>query len=767
MNKGYFDKLNNEYVITDMFPRRPLINYLWSDSVFCSLEHFGGGTVSARINNEKRAFICGENLLYIKENGEFYSANRNFGKVKFDKYEAHVGLGYHRIVSEYKGIRTELTLIIPKDGFAQINNIKINNLTDKKRKIDLYSYIQLNLNTSWHTSYSRGGYDAKSGGLLFTHNGYDLPTEYNTILAKSDRPISAFSVVKNDFVGRYDNFSTPTGVVANSLSCHGATFDGEFCSAMQFTVELKANESQNLNIAVVLDKSYDGALATAEKYASQTAYENELKYQKKLHEKYLPLFVSETPDEYFDLLINVWLKRQLMLDRGSFAGKGFRDIMQDIMAYTTIDSERARRYLLLMLKYQYEDGNPIRMIQPNYHYPYNDCGVWITGAILAYLKETGDIDILDQILPYMKGDSFENARTVDSFAFELYIAAEKQDTVLEHVDRAVKYLLGCRGKHGLVLWRGGDWNDSLNNCGIKNIGESIWLSIATVKSCNEYIELLDYLGKDSSKIKIAKEELTRNILKYGVEDGRFIYGYNDKGDKIGSKESKQAKMYLNPQTWAILSGIVKGADADKLMEKVDEVLKCDFGYQQCYPSYSHGDDDIGRASYFVEGLVENGGVYNHGVAFKIASDCMRCNGDDAYKTLKMMYYNNPDNPNNGVEPYMVSNMYIGEECPYEQMRGYAPMSGNTGTAPWVYMDMTEYILGVKADFNGLKIEPCLPKNWDKVKIKRIFRDNEYNIEFQRSDKDVIVFDGKELKCNILPTGKKGEKHNVMVYYSGK
>ena len=764
MSLGYFDKARNEYVITEMFPRRPLINYLWSDTVFCALEHFGGGTVSARINTEKRVFIGGDNLLYVKENGKFYSANRNYFREKFDKHEARVGLGYHKVVSEYKGIRTEQTIIIPKDGYAQMNNIKVTNLTDKAREIDLYSYIQLCLPSSWHHSYSRAGLDEKSGSLLFTHNGYDLPTEYNTILVKSDIPVAAYSVTKRDFLGVYGEFSSPDSLKNERLSCYGATFDGELCSAMQFSIELKANESKDINIAVVLDKTYEGALETAEKYATQAAYEKELKYQKELHEKYLPSFISETPDEYFDILVNVWLKRQLLLDRGSFAGKGFRDLMQDITAYTTIDPERAKRYILLMLKHQYEDGNPIRMIEPNYHYPYNDCGVWITGAVLAYIKETGDEGILNEVLPYKKGDSYENARTQDSFAYEPYVAGDKPESVLGHIERAINYLLNCRGKHGLVLWRGGDWNDSLNNCGLKNIGESVWLSIATVRSCNEYIELLEHLGKDTADVKEKKEELIAAILKYGVEDGRFIYGYNDKGDKIGSKESKQAMMYLNPQTWAILSGIVKGADADKLMKKTDEVLKCGFGYQQCYPSYSHGDDDIGRASYFVEGLVENGGVYNHGVGFKIASDCVRGSGDDAYNTLKMMFYDNPDNPDNGVEPYMLSNMYIGPECPYKQMRGFAPMSGNTGTAPWIYMDMTEYILGIIPDFDGLKIQPCFPKNWNKVNVKRIFRGNEYEIEFKKGDKNEIVFDGEIIQGNVLPIGERGSKHKVSVCF---
>lgn len=161
-------------------------------------------------------------------------------------------------------------------------------------------------------------------------------------------------------------------------------------------------------------------------------------------------------------------------------------------------------------------------------------------------------------------------------------------------------------------------------------------------------------------------------------------------------------------------------------------------------------------------IKENGAVYNHGVAFKIASDCVRKNGDEAYNTLKMMFYDNPENENNGVEPYMLSNMYIGPECPYEQLRGFAPMSGNTGTAPWIYLDMTEYILGIIPDFDGLKIQPCLPRSWDKVKVTRKFRGAFYNIEIKRSGEKGLWINGKRAEGNVLPVSNEGKEINCLL-----
>lgn len=196
------------------------------------------------------------------------------------------------------------------------------------------------------------------------------------------------------------------------------------------------------------------------------------------------------------------------------------------------------------------------------------------------------------------------------------------------------------------------------------------------------------------------------------------------------------------------------------MDVVENSLKCDYGYVQCRPSFTRGDDGIGRVSYFQPGLVENGAVYNHGVAFKIAADCMLGRAERAYKTLKMISCDNPSNPDNGAEPYAVSNMYMGPENKY--IAGYAPMSWITGTAGWLYRCVTEFMCGVKPTAYGLEISPCLPENWNGITVKRRFRGETYEIRYEKADRKEVICDGKNVKT--LPLTGKGSVHKVLCRY---
>ena len=210
----------------------------------------------------------------------------------------------------------------------------------------------------------------------------------------------------------------------------------------------------------------------------------------------------------------------------------------------------------------------------------------------------------------------------------------------------------------------------------------------------------------------------------------------------------------------MLANLTDKAELEKCMDTVEKELRCDYGYVQCYPSFDKGSLDIGRVSYFKKGLVENGAVYNHGVAFKIAADCMLGRGDVAYKSFKMISYDNPKNPDNGVEPYAVSNMYMGPENPH--IAGYAPMSWVTGTAGWLYRCVSEYICGVKPTFKGLRVEPCLPSGWNGTKVTRKYRGETYEITFVETGKRKLVCDGTETE--ILPLTGKGAIHKVVCEY---
>lgn len=489
------------------------------------------------------------------------------------------------------------------------------------------------------------------------------------------------------------------------------------------------------------------AQACVDKYASEKEFANQLLLIDKNTRAYQDKIIIKTPDAEIDRRVNIWLKRQMDLGKqwGRIYGKGFRDTMQDIESFLPLDPELARKKIIYSIAHQRIDGNPIRMWEPLMTEVYTDGAVWMIFAVNAYLKETNDFSILN-----------EKAAYYDS---------ETEETILEHCIRGVNYLQENLGEHGMCLWLEGDWNDSLNGCGHEGRGETLWLSEAAVMAANELADILVKIGKqqDAAKFRDRAELMKQNILKYGWDKDHFIYGINDYDEKIGSYDSKEGQVFLNPQTWAILSGIVKGEQAKELMDLVERKLGCEYGYTQQYPSYTRGSDHIGRVSYFRPGLYENGSVYNHGVAFKAAADSIICDNNAALDTICRILPSNPANSESGVEPYAMSNMYLGPEC--LSRRGDAPLSWITGTCGWMFRDVMEGILGICAEYEGLRISPNLPDIWDEVNVIRTFRGCRYSITIcgvHRGDKYEIYVDGNKITGNILPVFENFETHNVLV-----
>lgn len=772
---GYFDDKAREYVITDMYPRRALLNYLWNDTTVCACDQFGFGTSWSVINGVRRGIESGERnftihngerLIYIKdeESGEYYSPNRNYKKQPFDVFECHVGIGYQRVVSEYKGVKTEFTTLVPTKGNVVQFQIKVTNTTEKTRKLKVYFYAQPKLEMGGHEAYASADFDAGLNGIYYNTDGYKLPMEYIKSYMCTDKAVESYAVTPNDFKGLYNGYDAPIGLETEKLVSKGSTFEESYAGVFQYGVELEGGETFESIVVCGFGKTYDECVAGAKQYANVSSFARELEAQKEKNSASLGVYEVETPDKHVNSMVNIWLKRQLSLgkDWGRLYGRGFRDVMQDTSAFVSFDVELARKRIPEILKHQYEDGNPIRMFEPNYTAPYNDSGAWIPATVLGYLYESGDITVLDEKIPYLKGDSYENAYKAGGFV--PYEGTEETYTVFDHVKRAMDYLYSSRGKRGLVLFRHGDWNDSMNGVGLQGKGESVWLTLATIKAYNEFIEILKLYGKEElvPLYQARRDEWKESVMKYGFDGNHLLYGYNDYDEKIGAEENEYAKIYLNPQTWAVLADFADKKTLEKLMDEVEERLSCDFGYVQCSPSYKKGTDKIGRVSYFKEGLIENGSVYNHGVAFKIVADCMLGRGDKAYETFKKISYDNPKNPDNGMEPYAISNMYIGPENPY--LKGYAPMSWVTGTAGWAYRCLTEYLCGVQPTAGGLRVKPCFPKTWEKVSIKRAFRGSMYEITVLKGEKDEMIVDGKSVQGNVLPILPKGTTCKATVYY---
>lgn len=733
------DFVSNEYIIKDMYPLRPLMNFLWNDSLIASLDQFGFGESKALTETNFRLLNYGERLIYIKDKDGFYAANRNYSSLPFSRFETHVGLNYQRIISSYKGLDVEYTIFVPSKGYVEISNIKIRNATKEKKVFDLYFYCRPFINLTWHTAYSRAYYCPKCKGMVFSHFGYDIEEKNQVIVIKSNMPISFYETSDIYFKGIYNELSSPIGLSKDSLSNTDMSFDGSTCNALQFKIELEPSEEKEINVVSSLGKSIAEASSLANRYLSSKSIEKELSLNKKKQDELNSKLVISTSDSYLDVLVNIWLKRQINLGKswGRVYGKGFRDVMQDISAFLSLDPKKAREKILSTLAYQFESGNTIRQFEPIFDYPYQDGATWIAPTLLSYLKETNDFSILDEEVNYYK-------------------SSIKED-VYSHMQRGLDYLYNDLGKHGLVRWRGGDWNDSLNAAGLNGIGESVWLSIATVKSSSDFIEISSKLGKDTSILESKKKTLEENILKYGFEGDRFIYGYNDLEEKVGSSSSKEGKLYLNPQTWAVLANIGTKLVQKKVMDKVEKELACEYGYAQLKPCYTKGDENIGRATYFSPGCYENGSVYNHGVAFKMAANLELRQPELAYKTLKKLYPLN--NKPSGMEEYAIGNMYFGKDA--ISRAGFAPMPWISGTPGWIYKNVSELMCGIKPDYDGLIIDPCLPRQLKTIHVERLYQGVRYFIDIRHTGKKKILVNGKSTSNNKI---KRNNKKMMKVIY---
>lgn len=752
MNRiGFFDNEKREYVIENMYPRRPLKNYLWNGSFITELDQFGCGVSKACINKEFRFLINDYRLIYLRDNssGEIYDVNRNFAKKNFSLFRARVGQGYHVIESEYKGVNCSFSLLVPDENFVEMHALKIQNKSSEIKNLSLYSFIAPNVNISQNQAYTRAKYDNSINGLYYAHNAHKLRQRYKNVYYSCNVQADAWALSKDDFIGVYGDYAEPDGIKKYFLPCNYATFEPNYVGALQFNLTLSPGETREFYFSVGTVCDYEQARILADLYTNKKAFCDQLCKQRELSEGYINTAYIKTPDEYLNTMANIWLKRQMSLGKtwGRVYGKGFRDVLQDITGFVSLDTPLARERILYTLKHQFINGNAIRMFDPILDYPYQDMPVWIAPAILAYLKESGDFSVLNEKVCYYDSD--------------------KQESVFEHIKRGINYLFSMQGKRGLSLWGGGDWNDSLDSCGLQMKGESVWLSIATMNSSLDYIQIIENAdipnGKDLiADAKAKREKLKQAILTYGIENDRFIYGYNDWDEKVGSDECSQAKFFLNPQTWAVMSDILTLEQKQNLMDAVEARLKCDYGYMMQDSPFVTPDDHLGRLTYFEPGVYENGSVYNHGVMFKIVADCCIGRGDNAWNTLKINRFDNPLNCNSGVEPYAVSNMYFGPSAVYK--KGFAPQSWITGSAGWMYRAIIEFILGVKPDFNGLKLQPCLPHEWKTVNIKRIFRGAIYNIEFIPSDKFSLAVNGKQIEGNVIPLCEKSSENYVVCHY---
>ena len=762
---GHFSERGSEFFVNEIKTKRPLLNYFWNDKMLIGVNQHGGGNGGYRgncssfigIEDKPRAQLIrnGNRYFYIKDDENvLWNPGWYPTKTSVENFQCIHSIGYSKISAENNGIRAQICGCAAGNHPAELWQITVTNLTECERKIRVYPFVEFSLegyeHASEYDSWVRSVYFEENNMIFAENNAEERPHAwYHGFCATSIKPCS-YEASKKKFVGEYGFINSPDALKNDTLENNDAACE-EMVGVLENRLELAPGETITYYFAVGITDSAETAKKVLKDIFSDGYFDKNIKRIENNSKALLDSFVLESPDKKANHMVNHWLKKQVQLcaEVGRGTGKGFRDQLQDAWAITAFNSEMAKRKIIETLEHIYRDGTAVRGWNPIKKRNMSDSSTWVAPTINAYLKETHDFDFLDVAVKYLDGG---------------------QDTVWEHILTTTRYLSDDIGERGLVLAHQGDWNDSLNHLCEEGKGESVWSSMALYNALLCVAEIANDVKHDE-EVKVEMLERAAKIKKAVNDNGWdgqwYLAGYNDNGDKVGTKNEHEGMIYLNTQTWAVITGIAPEQRINECIASADKYLYSDYGPLTLYPSYTKYNPNIGRLTGFVPGIWENGAPYCHAGAFKIVSDCILGRGDEAYSSLKDIL---PDSEKNstehsGCEPYAVTNMYLGPDNP---RRGETSSAWITGTAGWIYRAVSEYIAGFRCDYEQITIDPCLPSCWNKLNYIRMFRGTRYIVNVFNPNNhckgvELVVVDGERQDGNKIPVFGDCGTHNVEVY----
>jgi cellobiose phosphorylase len=786
---GYFDPAAREYIITNPKTPTPWINYL-GDGVYGGIiSNNGGGFSFDRDPRFKRVSRYRYNAvpedqpgryIYLKDmqNGSVWSATWQPVKETYDAYQCRHGMGYSVINLEKDGIASEVTYFVPLGEKFEIWRLKVQNKSSQKRLINLFSYAEFcffdaakdQQNVDWVQQIGQGVYE---DGFIFW-NAFMKTWDF-TFMVSSMTPQS-FDTNRDSFIGRYHDLKSPlaveNGACSNSIS-HRGNGAGCFCHSL----ELAPGSSEEV-IYILGVTPEPGAAKNAVKPLLNPAAVDQMFAALKEHwQNYLSAYQAETPDADLNLMLNTWNPYQCkatfnwsrfvsLYQLGIDRGMGLRDSAQDILGVLQAIPTHARELLIRLLQCQFADGHGYHLFYPltgegsmgeaqggKYNW-YSDDHLWLIEATIAYLRETGDFDFLNQTIPYAENGG--------------------EGSVWEHLMKAIDFTAAHLGEHQIPLNGFADWNDALNLDRGKGRAESVWTGMLYSRVLTQMSELATRLGKNTEAQRFAGlfESIKKAINEHAWDGEWYLQAYDDDCVKVGSKTNeKEEKIYLNPQSWAVLSGIAPIDRAKVALKKAQEILGTEFGLVLLYPAYKAHRPDRGGVSTYPPGAKENAGIFVHTNPWFIIAQLLTGQHNEAYQNYRNILpsLKNAIPDRHEVEPYVYCQNILGKEHP---LFGLARNSWLTGTAAWAYVAGTQYLLGIRPQFDGLLIEPHIPDTWNEFTVKRKFRGRELEIIFKETTKTSrskikLLLNGSPIESgNFIPMSKieTGNKHTVQVIY---
>ncbi len=806
MEYGYFDDENREYVITN--PKTPVkwINYVGTLAFGGFVDHTGGALICKgdpalnRITRYIPQLPSSEfkgTTLYLRfQQGDGYKVFAPYFVPTlddYDLYECHVGLQYTRIVSEFYGIRTDVTIFVPLGDSRVIRDIKITNVSHKPIAIDAIPVVEYThpdalkqfTNADWvpQTMQSKAYQDDAGMTILVQYPFMFKETKVNYFT--SNHPVSSFESDRRAFLGdnEYGTWANPLtlseakGELGNTEALRG----DNVAALLHHLGEIQPGETRRLVTQLGQDESIEKALPAIRQYRDPGQVDAALEQLVQFWEAYLSRLQVETPDASMNRMLNVHNPRQCYITKNwsrylslyqlglGARGMGFRDSSQDVLGIVSDAPHEGKELIKKLLHVQKRGGsamhqfNPLTMVAnegdsrevedaPKY---YSDDHLWIILAITAYLKETGDLSFLEEVIPYYEKGRDENP--VES------------GTVLDHMHRAIEFTQNDVGAHGLPLLGFADWNDTVN---LRRGAESLFAANLYGKALLEMIELAEHLGDADAaeQYRAYYAEMKQRVNEHAWDGEWYVRYFDADGTPIGSHSNTEGQIYANGQSWPVISGFAPSERIKMALDAVYDRLNTRNGVKLSTPGYKGYDPAKGGVTTYPPGAKENGGIFLHANPWVIIAETIVGNGDRAFE-----YYNqiNPATRNERIdefecEPFVYPQNILGDEHP---QFGLARNSWLTGTASWICQAGTQHILGIQPTYQGLKINPCIPRAWDGFKVTRQFRDALYRIEVENPDhvcKGVrsIIVDGTAIPGNVVPLFQDGNTHQVWVIMSG-
>jgi len=808
MKFGFFDDANREYVITTPKTPLPWINYLGNKDFFSLISNTCGGysfykdAKLLRLTRYRYNNVPYDNngkYIYIKNGDTVWNPGWQPVKTALDSYECRHGLGYSKFTSSKDSIKASLLTFVPMNDSCEVTQLKVTNEGSTKADLQVFSYVEFCL---WNADDDMKNFqrNLSTGEVEVVDSTIFHKTEYRErrnhyAVYSVNTKVDGFDTSRDEFLGAYNGPDHPDAVLEGK-SRNSVASGWSPIASHQLNVSLEPGETKSFIFVLGYvenpeDEKWEShqvinkkrAWELLDRYKTDADVEKALAELKDYWNELLSIYHVESSNEKVDRMVNIWNQYQCMVtfnmsrsasyyESGIGRGMGFRDSCQDLLGFVHLIPDRARERIIDIASTQFQDGSAYHQYQPltkkgnsDIGSGFNDDPLWLIAGTSAYIRETGDVSILKEMVPY------DNDMSVAT-------------TLMGHLKRSFDYIVNHKGPHELPLIGRADWNDCLNlNCFSEHPGESfqtfgpsegpvaesVFIAGMFVKYGEEYAQLCEILG-DNDEAKYARaevEKMYKAVTTAGWDGEWFVRAYDAYSNKVGSKECKEGQIYIEPQGFCVLAGIgVKEGLAEKALKSVKERLDTKYGVMILQPAYTEYHLELGEVSSYPPGYKENAGIFCHNNPWVSIAETVLGHGDRAFEIYQKTCpaYIEDISEIHCTEPYVYSQMVAGRDAKFF---GQGKNSWLTGTAAWTFVNISQYILGVYPTHNGLSVDPCIPEGFGDFTLTRKYRGVKYNITVNNNagvqkGVDHLVVDGVSVDGTVIPYDASKKEVNVEV-----